>query len=90
MGPETIQVELPAVVSTDLRLNEPRFVKLPDIMKAKRKPLDVKAMADLVPAPVGQAIEVLQHESPQPRQKGVMVDSVDELIDILKDKGLVG
>ncbi len=88
-GLETIQVELPAVVSTDLRLNEPRFVKLPDIMKAKRKPLEVKAIADLVPAPKGQAIEVLKHEAPQPRQKGVMVETVDELLEILKDKGLV-
>lgn len=89
-GLETIQVDLPAVVSTDLRLNEPRFVKLPDIMKAKRKPLDIKSIADLVPSPKGQAIEVVQHEPPQARQKGVMVESVDELIEILKDKGLVG
>jgi len=89
-GLETIQVELPAVVSTDLRLNEPRFVKLPDIMKAKRKPLDVKAITDLVPAPKGKAIEVIKHEVPQARQKGVMVETVDELIEILKDKGLVG
>ena len=88
-GLETIQVEVPAVISTDLRLNEPRFVKLPDIMKAKRKPLDVKPMAELVPEPKGQAIEVTQFEAPQPRQKGVMVESVDELIEILKDKGLV-
>jgi len=88
-GLETIQVELPAVVSTDLRLNEPRFVKLPDIMKAKRKPLDVKAIGELVPELQGKAIEVTQHEAPQPRQKGIMVESVDELIDILKDKGLV-
>jgi electron transfer flavoprotein beta subunit len=88
-GLETIQVELPAVVSTDLRLNEPRFVKLPDIMKAKRKPLDVKAIGDLAPELQGKAIEVTQHEAPQPRQKGIMVESVDELIDILKDKGLV-
>lgn len=88
-GLETIQVELPAVVSTDLRLNEPRFVKLPDIMKAKKKPLDVKAMGDVLPDAQGVAIEVIQHESPQPRQKGVMVESVDELIEILKDKGLV-
>ncbi|WP_223788456.1 electron transfer flavoprotein subunit beta/FixA family protein [Marinicella meishanensis] len=88
-GLETIQVALPAVVSTDLRLNEPRFVKLPDIMKAKRKPLDVQAMADLLPNATGEAIEVLQHEAPQPRQKGIMVETVDELIDILKDKGLV-
>ena len=88
-GLETIQVELPAVVSTDLRLNEPRFVKLPDIMKAKRKPLDVQAISELVPSPKGKAIEVLAYEPPQPRQKGVMVETVDELIEILKDKGLV-
>jgi len=88
-GLETIQVELPAVVSTDLRLNEPRFVKLPDIMKAKRKPLDVKAIGELAPDLQGKAIEVTQHEAPQPRQKGIMVETVDELIEILKDKGLV-
>lgn len=87
-GLETIQVELPAVVSTDLRLNEPRFVKLPDIMKAKRKPLEVQNIDELVPAPKGSAIEVIKHESPQARQKGVMVETVDELIEILKDKGL--
>ena len=89
-GLETIQVKLPAVVSTDLRLNEPRFVKLPDIMKAKRKPLEVLTDTDLVPSPQGELIEVLAHEAPQPRQKGVMVETVDELIDILKEKGLVG
>ncbi|MCX7553460.1 electron transfer flavoprotein subunit beta/FixA family protein [Marinicella sp. S1101] len=89
-GLETIQVELPAVVSTDLRLNEPRFVKLPDIMKAKRKPLETKVLADVAPDLQGQMIEVLSHEAPQPRSKGVMVESVDELINILKDKGLVG
>ena len=88
-GLETIEVDLPAVVSTDLRLNEPRFVKLPDIMKAKRKPLDVQAIADLVASSDGAAVTVSQHEPPQPRQKGIMVESVDELVNILKEKGLV-
>ncbi len=88
-GLQTIEVEMPAVISTDLRLNEPRFVKLPDIMKAKKKPLDVQAIGDLVSDPQGAAIEVLSYEPPQPRQKGIMVESVDELVNVLKEKGLV-
>ncbi|WP_154223237.1 electron transfer flavoprotein subunit beta/FixA family protein [Marinicella rhabdoformis] len=88
-GLETIEVDLPAVISTDLRLNEPRFVKLPDIMKAKKKPLDVQAIADLVASSDGAPVMVSQHEPPQPRQKGIMVESVDELVNVLKEKGLV-
>ena len=87
-GMQTLSLNLPAIVTTDLRLNEPRYASLPNIMKAKKKPLDVLAITDLVPAPKGKAIEVVKHESPQPRQKGVMVETVDELIEILKDKGL--
>lgn len=88
-GLQTIEVDLPAVVSVDLRLNEPRFVKLPDIMKAKRKPLDVKPMADLLPESGANAVTWQAYEPPQSRQKGVMVDSVDELVNLLKEKGLV-
>ena len=88
-GLETIEVDLPAVISTDLRLNEPRFVKLPDIMKAKRKPLDTKAMSDLLGDYSDQPLEITQYEPPQPRQKGIMVDSVDALINELKERGLV-
>lgn len=88
-GLETIEVTLPAVISTDLRLNEPRFVKLPDIMKAKRKPLDVISISDTIEGFTDNELTVTKYESPQPREKGIMVDSVDELVAILKEKGLV-
>ncbi len=88
-GLETIEVDLPAVISTDLRLNEPRFVKLPDIMKAKRKPLDTRPLSEVVGDFSESRLETLAWEAPQPRQKGVMVENVDELIALLKEKGLV-
>ncbi|MEX0735482.1 MAG: electron transfer flavoprotein subunit beta/FixA family protein [Steroidobacteraceae bacterium] len=87
-GLETIEVDLPAVCTTDLRLNEPRYIKLPDIMKAKKKPLDVTDMAALGvdPAPL---LKVLKYEPPPQRQKGVMVKDAAELVTALKQKGLV-
>lgn len=88
VGLETIAVDLPAVVTTDLRLNEPRYVKLPDIMKAKKKPLDIIAIADL-DVPSAQAITEIAFEPPQERQKGTMVDDVSALVAALKDKGLL-
>jgi len=88
-GLETIEVTLPAVISTDLRLNEPRFVKLPDIMKAKRKPLDVINIDETVAGFEDKELSIEKYESPQPRQKGIMVESVDELVAALKEKGLV-
>jgi electron transfer flavoprotein beta subunit len=88
-GLETIEVELPAVISTDLRLNEPRFVKLPDIMKAKRKPLDIINIEDTLNGFVDSELVIQHYESPQPRSKGIMVESVDDLVEILKEKGLV-
>ncbi len=88
-GLETIEIKLPALVSTDLRLNEPRFVKLPDIMKAKRKPLDVINIDETVTGFDDKELNIENYESPQPRQKGVMVESVDELVAALKEKGLV-
>ena len=88
-GLETIEITLPAVISTDLRLNEPRFVKLPDIMKAKRKPLDVIAIDETLDEFNDKPLSIEKYETPQPRQKGVMVESVDELIAQLKEKGLV-
>ncbi|MEM7278773.1 MAG: electron transfer flavoprotein subunit beta/FixA family protein [Pseudomonadota bacterium] len=87
-GLETIEVDLPAVVTTDLRLNEPRYVKLPDIMKAKKKPLDTIALTELCPATKAD-LKVVAHEPPQERSKGVMVSDVAELVSALKDKGLV-
>jgi electron transfer flavoprotein beta subunit len=87
-GLETIEVDLPAVITTDLRLNEPRYVKLPDIMKAKKKPLDEMALADLGIDACPRITET-RFEPPEARQKGVMVDDVPGLVAILKDRGLV-
>jgi len=87
-GLETLEVDLPAVLSVDLRLNEPRYVKLPDIMKAKKKPLDTLGLADfgVGDAPAFTAIKI---EPPPQRQKGIMVKDVGELAEALKKKGLV-
>jgi electron transfer flavoprotein beta subunit len=87
-GLEVLEVDLPAVMSVDLRLNEPRYVKLPDIMKAKKKPLDTVGLADfgVAEAPPFKTVRV---EPPPQRQKGIMVKDVGELVDALKKKGLV-
>jgi len=87
-GLETVEVDLPAVLSVDLRLNEPRYVKLPDIMKAKKKPLDEVPLADLGIEP-GPPIKELKYAAPEGRQRGVTVDDVAGLVAALKDKGLV-
>jgi electron transfer flavoprotein beta subunit len=87
-GLETIEVDLPAVVTSDLRLNEPRYVKLPDIMKAKKKPLETIAIGDLASDTVPQ-ISATNWAPPAKREKGVLVDNVDALVAALKDKGLV-
>jgi electron transfer flavoprotein beta subunit len=86
-GLETLEVELPAVVTTDLRLNEPRYIKLPDIMKAKKKPLDTVELASLGvdAAPV---LKVLKYDPPPQRQKGIIVKDAAELVAALKQKGL--
>lgn len=87
-GLETIEIDLPAVVTTDLRLNEPRYVKLPDIMKAKKKTLDQVALAD-VGVETGNTIVETAFAAPAVRERGVMVDDVAALVAALKDKGLV-
>ena len=87
-GLETLEVELPAVLTADLRLNEPRYVKLPDIMKAKKKPLDTVALADLGVSASAQ-FKTVKYQPPAARQKGVMVKDVTELLAGLKQKGLV-
>ena len=87
-GLETIEVDLPAVVSTDLRLNEPRYVKLPDIMKAKKKPLDEIALSELG-IESSPAIREEHYAPPEGRQRGITVDDVPGLVAALKDKGLV-
>jgi len=87
-GLETLEVDLPAVLSVDLRLNEPRYVKLPDIMKAKKKPLDVKSLADFG-VTEGAAFTTVRIDAPPTRQKGIMVKDVAELVAALQKKGLV-
>ena len=88
VGLEKIEIDLPAVITADLRLNEPRYVKLPDIMKAKKKPLDEIPMADLgVEASAG--LNNVSFEPPAQRQKGIMVEDVAGLVGALKDKGLL-
>ncbi|WP_432696657.1 electron transfer flavoprotein subunit beta/FixA family protein [Marinobacterium sp. YM272] len=87
-GLRTVSLDLPAIVTTDLRLNEPRYAKLPDIMKAKRKPLDVKTPADLG-VELKQHISQLKVETPAQREAGIKVDSVDALIDKLKNEAKV-
>jgi len=88
VGLETIDVDLPAVVTTDLRLNEPRYVKLPDIMKAKKKPLDQIPVADLGIESAASMTEVT-FEPPEQRQKGIIVEDVAGLVAALKEKGLM-
>ncbi len=87
-GLETIEVDLPAVFSADLRLNEPRYVKLPDIMKAKKKPLDVVELA-ATGVSAAPGLKPVLTEPPKPRSKGIIVKDVAELVDALKKKGLV-
>ena len=87
-GLETIEVDLPAVCTTDLRLNEPRYIKLPDIMKAKKKPLEIVDMAALG-VDATPLLKVLKYEAPPQRQKGVMVKDAAELVAALRHKGLV-
>ena len=87
-GLETLEIDLPAVLSVDLRLNEPRYVKLPDIMKAKKKPLDTKSVADYGVSE-GAAFKTVKVEPPPSRQKGIMVKDVAELVGVLKQKGLI-
>jgi electron transfer flavoprotein beta subunit len=87
-GLETLEIDLPAVITTDLRLNEPRYVKLPDIMKAKKKPLETIALGSLG-VEVRSRFKVVKTEPPAPRQRGVMVKDVAELVAALKQKGLV-
>ncbi len=87
-GLETIEVDLPAVISVDLRMNEPRFVKLPDIMKAKRKPLDVIPLDELGVAIEGN-IKVSHYAPPPQREKGIMVEDAAQLVQELKNRGLI-
>ena len=86
-GLETLAVDLPAVITADLRLNEPRYLKLPDIMKAKRVAIEAVTLADLG-VTAAPAVKTVKTSSPPTRSKGVMVKTVDELVAALKAKGL--
>ena len=88
VGLETIEVDLPAVISTDLRLNEPRYVKLPDIMKAKKKPLETLTLS-AIGVEQKQRLKLVKFEPPPQRQKGIRVKDAAELVDALRKKGLV-
>ncbi len=87
-GLETVETSLPAVITVDLRLNEPRFVKMPDIMKAKRKPLDTLAL-DALGIEMPPLLENLGYEPPPKRSGGIKVDSVEALVAALNDKGVI-
>ena len=87
-GLETISIDLPGVITVDLRLNEPRYVKLPDIMKAKKKPLDTISVADLG-VQRDDAYTITAFAPPEQRSKGVMVEDTAALVAALRDKGLV-
>ncbi|WP_415392111.1 electron transfer flavoprotein subunit beta/FixA family protein [Paracoccus sp. SJTW-4] len=87
-GLQTISVKLPAVVTADLRLNEPRYASLPNIMKAKKKPLDEKTAADYG-VDVAPRLTVVSVREPEGRKAGIKVGSVDELVAKLKEAGVV-
>ena len=87
-GLQAVEVKLPAVMTTDLRLNEPRYASLPNIMKAKKKPIDEKSPADLG-VDVMPRCKVLKVSEPSKRSAGVKVASVSELLDKLKDAGVL-
>ena len=88
-GLETVRLNLPAIVTTDLRLNEPRYASLPNIMKAKSKPLAQKTPADYG-VDIAPRLTTLKVTEPAKRSAGVKVGSVDELIDKLRETGVVG
>jgi electron transfer flavoprotein beta subunit len=84
-GLQTVRLKLPAVITTDLRLNEPRYASLPNIMKAKKKPIDEKT-PDAFGVDVKPRIEVLKISEPPARKAGVKVGSVAELVSRLKNE----
>lgn len=84
-GLQSIEVKMPAIITTDLRLNEPRYASLPNIMKAKKKPLDEKSAADYG-VDTAPRLTVLKTEEPEGRKAGIKVSSVEELVAKLKDE----
>ena len=87
-GIENIEVNLPAVISTDLRLNEPRYASLPNIMKAKKKPINEIKVNDLG-IDIKQRLDILKVEEPSKRQSGIMLKTIEELVDKLKNEAKV-
>ena len=87
-GLETLTAEMPAVITTDLRLNEPRYASLPNIMKAKRKPLEELSLDELG-VNIETKVNTIKVESPPERQEGVKVETVDQLVDKLKNEAKV-
>ena len=87
-GLQTVSILLPAVITTDLRLNEPRYASLPNIMKAKRKPIDIKSASDLDIDLIAKT-KILKVYPPTQRKVGIKVNSVEELVDNLKNKSKV-
>ena len=87
-GIENIEVNLPAVISTDLRLNEPRYASLPNIMKAKKKPINEMKVNDLG-IDIKQRLDILKVEEPSKRQSGIMLKTIEELVDKLKNEAKV-
>ena len=87
-GLQTLQITKPAIITTDLRLNEPRYASLPNIMKAKKKELTVKPVTDLG-IDVTKRVDVLSVELPPSREAGVMVETVDDLLEKLKNEAKV-
>jgi len=88
-GLETIALQRPAVVTADLRLNEPRYASLPGIMKAKRKPIDVLSLDDLGITDTALKVEVVALAEPGTKEAGIMVETVDELLDKLTNEAKV-
>jgi len=87
-GIENIEVNLPAVISTDLRLNEPRYASLPNIMKAKKKPIN-EIKIDELKINIKQRLDILKVEEPSKRQSGIMLKTIEELVDKLKNEAKV-
>jgi electron transfer flavoprotein beta subunit len=87
-GLETVEVKMPAVITTDLRLNTPRYATLPNIMKAKKKPLDV-LKPDALGVDVAPRVKTLKVAEPGKRKAGVMVKDVSELVDKLRNEAKV-
>lgn len=87
-GEETIAAKLPMIITTDLRLNEPRYASLPNIMKAKKKPLETLKAGDLG-LDISKRLEVLSVNPPPQREAGIVVGSTEELVEKLKSSGAI-